>query len=330
LPGSKAVFLVSSSTAGAFDKKLDDLRNQSVLSFDQPQAQTLNLRSAKGDLRLVKDSDDRWWIDGAHRIAADSPGVRGILNALSLGRIKEFLKGEPSDYVNLGLDSPLVDASVVYGKDKAMKRLLIGSEKSRLRRKDGKKMEAGEDGTEKAEAESASAEIYLAKDASRSDLFFVEKDLIDKLLKSFDDVRDKALASFQRWDIDFISLKNTKGTFAFTKSGGEWFLGEAKKKAKWDAVNGLLDALEKPVKQSLDHPASLSIYGLDKPPIRLVLKQGSKATVDCSFGKAAKDGVYAQLKGDPSVKVADPESLGKLDLDESGLIEPPAAAPAKK
>jgi hypothetical protein len=330
LPGSKTVFLVSTSVGSTFDKKLDDLRNQSVLSFDQPQTQSLSLRSARGDVNFVKDSDDRWWIDGVHRVAADSPGIRGILNALSLGKIKEFLKGDPADYVNLGLDKPLVDVSLTYGKDKALKRLLIGSEKSKLLRKSGKTTVSGTGDADRAETDSASSGIYLAKDTSRSDLFFVEKDLVDKLLKSPDDVRDKALASFQRWDIDFISLKNPKGAFAFTKSGGEWFLGESKKKAKWDAVNGLLDALEKPVKKILDKPAALSSYGMDKPAIRVVLKQGSTVIVDCALGKDAKDGVYAQVRGDPSVKLADAEIREKLELGENDLLEPPAAPAAKK
>ena len=47
-------------------------------------------------------------------------------------------------------------------------------------------------------------------------------------------------------------------------------------------------------------------------------------------GKAAKDGIYAQVKGDSSVKVADPEGLSALDKAEPDLVEPAVAAPAKK
>lgn len=316
---SKTVFLVSRASARAFDKKLDDVRNRSVLSFEQPEAQSLDIRSPKGNIHLVKDGNDRWWIEDDHRVAADSPAVRGILNALSLGRIQEFLSGDPADYVDLGLEKPFIEASVTYGKNKAIKRLLIGPEKSGLRKKGGKDPAAP-----------SSSGIRLAKDASRPDLFFVDKDLVDKLLKSAADLRDKALASFQRWDIDSIVLKNSKGTFVLTKSGGEWFLGESKRKAKWDTVNGLLDALEKPVKEWLDKPAALSAYGLDKPAIRAVLKQGASVIVDCSMGQAAEDGFYAQVQGDPSVKVADPESFEKLDKGESDLVEPPAADDSTK
>lgn len=74
------------------------------------------------------------------------------------------------------------------------------------------------------------SEVYLAKDESRPDLFFVDKELVDKLHLSPDDVRDKPLASIQRWDVDSIELKNSKGSFSFAKINGEWFFGTARRK----------------------------------------------------------------------------------------------------
>jgi hypothetical protein len=321
VPGKKEVSLVSTSVVSAFDKKPDDLRNHKVLSFDQPEAQSLSIRSSKGNLELEKDSNDRWWIMGKEKIAADSPGIRGILNGLSLGRIKEFFNDTPEDYQTLGLEKPLIDVRVTYGKNRAIKHLVIGSEKSSLRKK-------GESGPAKKPADTLLSQEYLAKDESRPDLFFVEKDLVDKLLKTPNDVRDKALASIQRWDVDSITLTNSKGTFAFAKTGGEWLAVGSKKKAKWEGVNGILDAVEKPVKEWIDKPAPLSVYGLDKPAIHLVLKQGASVLADCIFGKAARDGIYAQVKGDSSIKVADPDGLGILDKGESEFVEP--AAPAAK
>jgi hypothetical protein len=325
LPGKNEVFLVSNSVVGAFNKKPDDLRNHRVLSFDQPEARTLSLKSSKGDLELEKDNSDRWWILGKERIAADSPGVRGILNTLSLGRIKEFFNEPPDAYQKLGLDKPFIDARVTYGKNKAIKHLVIGSEKASLQKK-------SEKASDIKPQEKPSTELYLAREESRPDLFFVEKDLVDKLLKSPNDIRDKALASIQRWDVDFITLTNSKGSMTFTKSGGEWFISNSKKKAKWDGVNGILDAMEKPVKAWIDNPAPAPTYGLDKPAIHITLKQGSTVLADCSFGKAAKDGIYAQVQGDSSVKVADPDGLDVLNRAEMEFIEPPSQplTPAKK
>jgi hypothetical protein len=325
LPGQKVVFLVSSSAASSFSKKLDDLRNHSVLGFEQPEVQSLGVNSPKGVFELIKDKDDRWWFKGVEKRAADGPGVRAILNALSMGKIKEFFNESPEGYATLGLDKPLIDVSLTYGKDKAIKHLVISLEKSKLKKK-GANPASGKEKT----AGQTSSEVYLARDASRPDLFFVEKDLVEKLTKSPNDMRDKPLASVQRWDVDSIELTNTKGSFSFVKLKGEWFFGAAKKKAKWDAVNGILDAMEKPVKEWIDKPGSPKEYGLDKPAIRAVLKQGGTILADCALGKSSKNGIYAQVKGDSSVKVADAEGLSNLDRGEADFVEATAVATPQK
>jgi hypothetical protein len=326
----KGIFLISSAVSSPFDKKLDDLRSHSILRFEPAAVRTLTLKNRKGTVSLVKDGDDRWWIEGDGKIAANSPDIRGILNALSLGRIPEFFDDNPGDYVNLGLDNPLYDVSLTYGDDKALKHLSIGFTQSALRRKGG----AASSNQKSAAASGAQAsDIYLAKDASRQDLFFVTKDLVDKLDKSAGELRDKALASFQSWNVDVIILMNPHGRFSFTKSGGEWFIGEERKKADFESVNGILEVLGKDIIELVEKPAAISAYGLDQPVIRVVLKQGAKVLVDCSMGKETAKGVFAQVKGDPSVKIADRESFEKLGKAESAFVEktvdPKAESPAQ-
>jgi hypothetical protein len=325
IPGKKEVFLVTAAAAGSFIKKIEDLRNHTILNFEPREVQSLSLKTPKGNIELIKDSADRWWFKRPEKRAADAPQVRGILNALSMGKIKEFFNNPTENYINPGIDGSIIDASLTYGPNTASKRLLIGTEKAKLRQKASAKTNSAD----KPAADSISASLYLAKDESRPDIFFVEKDLVDKLLLSPNDVRDKALASFQRWDVDSMILINSNGTFHFAKSGGEWFLGAAKK-AKWDAINGLMDALEKPVKEWIDAPASNSSYGTDKPAIRIILKMGTTVLIDCSLGKAARDGIYAQIAGDPSIKVADPEGLHLLNRTESDFLEASVENPSQK
>jgi hypothetical protein len=300
--GSKSVLLVENSAAEAFNKKLDDLRDHTVLNFDKADVQSVSIKNEKGDLELAKDNNDLWWLTRNERVAADSPGIRGILNSLSMARIKEFYP-DSADQKSPSIEHPLIDVSVVYGKNRSTKRLLIGSEKSN----------------------SGAEKLYLAKNESRPDLFYVDKELVDKLLQSRGDLREKALAVFQRWDVDSISLKNDKGSFILSKSNGEWFIGG--KKAKWDAVNGIMDALEKKVADLIEKPAANSKYGLDKPPVQVTLRQANNVVVECSVGGSTAKGVYAQINGDPAVKVIDLESAAKLHVGESDLIEPPAAKP---
>jgi hypothetical protein len=313
--GRNRLLLVNNSVAGAFDKKLDDLRNHSILSFDKSEVQDMSIKSSKGEISLEKDNNDQWWLAGKDRVAADSPGIRGILNSLSMGRIKEFYPEPASAGSKPPLDHPNIEVSLVFGKNRAMKHLIIGAEKP-----------ASADAKDQ---KTASEKLYLAKDESRSDLFYVDKELVDKLTQSRSDLREKALAVFQRWDVDSINLTNEKGQFKLTKLNGEWFMGEAKKKAKYEAVNAIFDSLEKKAVELVENPAALSKYGLDKPAAHLVLMQGSNVVADCSLGSPTAKGVYALVKGDPAVKIADPETWDKFNVGESDLLEPPPAPQPK-
>ncbi len=314
--GRNEIFLVPSSASDTFDKKLDDLRNRSILRIEQSEVQTLTIKNQKGDIHLVKDEADRWWIEGKNRIAADSPGIRGILNALSMGTIPEFFDEDPGDYTNAALDKPLIDVSLTYGKDKALKNLRIGSTKAGMRKK-------GTAGKPTGSGTASQDTLYLAEDASRPEFFFVKQDLVDKLDQSVNDLRDKALASFQRWDVDSILLENSSGHFTFTKESGEWFFGDEKKKADFDAVNGILDALESDALELIDNPSALSTYGLDKPVVRVILNKEDKVVADCSLGKSTEKGVYARIQGDPAVKVAELANYEKLTKNEEDFIESP-------
>ncbi len=314
LSDDSQIFLVANHVANTFNKKLDDLRNHSILSFKRWEADSLSLKSSGGNIRLFKE-ENRWFFEGKEKWAADSTAVNDVLSALSDGKVKEFFDENPEDYEDLGLAKPLIDVQLTYGEDKAIKHLSIGVQKSRLLKKGQMKSRVGD------KASSIDGELYLAKDESRSELFFVDKELIDKLQLSPSELRDKALATFQRWEIDVIKLENTHGSFNLTKTEGEWLLGSAKEKTNWNAVNGILDAMEIDVKEFIDEPANLSTYGLDKPLARIVLEKEGSVMVDCSFGKETEDGIYVQIKGESSIKIADKESYNKVDLGESDFVE---------
>ncbi|MDR1726528.1 MAG: DUF4340 domain-containing protein [Acidobacteriota bacterium] len=319
-PGDGSVFLVQSGTTAFFDKKVAALRDRKVFRFERAGVQGLTLRNAKGVVELEKDRDDRWWFKGSEKREADGPAMRELLNALDLGTVAEFFDDEfdigdegTVNYANTALETPAIDAVLTFGPGKAIRRFVVGPAKSTLGGQ-------GDDGA------TAQAERYLARDDARPELFFVEKDLVDKLSKSADDLRSKALVPFQRWDVDGIDLENPKGKVRLVKAGGDWFLQGGKRKAKWDEVNGILDALEKPVREWIDAPAPLSEYGVEAPSMRVTLKKGETVIAQCAFGAAAEGGgVYAKVGGDSAIKVADPEGLEFL-----GKAEPDYLDPAKK
>ena len=305
LTGENEVFLVSADAARSFEATADDFRDRNVFSFVRSGVEGLILRNPAGVIELEKDRDDRWWFTGSEKREADGPTIRGLLNALNLGKIPEFFDEDAENYANASLDKPVIDVVLTFGPDKSIKRLVIGTEKSGLRKISP---ETARDAA--AEAPADFREIFLARDDSRDELFFVEKDLVDKLSPAAGELRDKTLVSFQRWDVDAIMLENARGTFQFVKIDGGWFFdGPSKTKANWDEINNILDALEKPIVQWIDDPGSLDDYGVETPAARVVLKKGSGIIAECALGRFATRGVYAKVSGDSSIKVANTESL---------------------
>ncbi|HSW38186.1 MAG TPA: DUF4340 domain-containing protein [Acidobacteriota bacterium] len=312
--GTNDIFMIPVETAESFNRRVEDLRDRTILRFERQDIQSLRIMSPKGLIDLVKDRDSDWWFSGIEKRAASGPDVRTILNALSLEKITGFFNDTVDEYENHRLDRPLIEVTLLKNEDRT-ERLIIGNEKSLLRRKrpDSGQPVSGQD-------DDAGA-AYLARSDSRPDLFFVGQSLIDKLLVSANDVRNESIAFFQRWNVDTIELKNSRGNFKFIKSGGEWFFGDEGVKADREAVYGILDALEKPVIDWIDEPAAAERYGLDRPSIHVILKQGDAVMVECSVGKKSENGIYVMIAGDGSVKLADPKIMEALDRDKSAFVE---------
>jgi len=321
--GQNEVVLVANRVAATFRKKLEDLRNYSILDFDQYQAKSIELRQSEGAVRLEKEAD-RWWIDAGERWAADSSTVNAMLGSLANGRLREFFDGDPEEYGNLGFDKPILAVRIGVGEDEEPLQLLIGTEQAGILEKSGKQPSAAEGSSPSTDS---SGPLYVARDASRRELFYVDQELVDMLLKGPSDLRDQSLAVFPRWDIDTIILTNSKGTITFTKSGGDWLLGEEEKKTKWDAVNAILDALDRDVARFIDELTSPAAYGLETPSLRVVLKQGEVVRVNCAFGSETDEGIFAQVKGESAVKVVVKEVLDDLDKGISDFLDPEAATP---
>ena len=141
------------------------------------------------------------------------PECARILNALSTGKIKEFFNENPGDYTTLGLDKPFIDVSLTYGKDKAIKHLIIGLEKSRLK----KRAENRRRGRQGSRSERRPRFIWRRMRPGRI-CFSWKRILLTSFTISPNDVRDKTLASIQRWDVDSIELTNPKGSFSFRQN----------------------------------------------------------------------------------------------------------------
>ncbi|HLC25136.1 MAG TPA: DUF4340 domain-containing protein [bacterium] len=122
-----------------------------------------------------------------------------------------------------------------------------------------------------------------------------------------------------------INLNNTKGHFAFTKNGEEWYLQEpVPTPGDTQTVSDLVRAVTGAQKGRAieENPKDLTLYGL-KPPKTVVSFQGkgkSNVPLPLLLGDPNPSGteVYAQLEGKPAVFLLDMAIQSALD---KGLFE---------
>ena len=77
-------------------------------------------------------------------------------------------------------------------------------------------------------------------------------------------------------------------------------------------------------------PKPLSTYGLDKPQLEVVLRQGSTELVRIAIGAESKmpEGIYIKTADSPAVKVVSKDVFDKFNVKADDLIEaPPAEKP---
>jgi len=76
-------------------------------------------------------------------------------------------------------------------------------------------------------------------------------------------------------------------------------------------------------------PKALSTYGLDKPRVEVVFRQGANELLRIAFGSENKspEGVYAKTSDSPAVKVVAKSIFDNFSVKAEDLVETPPAPP---
>jgi len=213
----------------------------------------------------------------------------------------------PVDAKTAGLDAPSVKITLHDSKAKADRTLLIGK--------------------------SPSVDRYYARDASRDAIFILDKEIVDKAKKPVFDWRDKTVVKIDRDKIDKVDIVRGAETISLLKTGQDWKLAD-NKKVQWDKASGMLNALDfEKAKDIIDAPKALSMYGLDKPKLEVVLRQGTTELTRVRFGGDSKmpEGIYLKTSDNPAVRVVSKDVFDKFNVKVEDIVEAekPASEAAK-
>ena len=300
---SNDVFLTSSASKGLFTKTISDLRNKKVLELQSADVDALKVSDGGKELELQK-SGENWQLKKPIDTPADSSEITSFLSSLQFARAASF-PDPPVDAKTAGLDPPAMRISAHDGKAKADRTLLIGK--------------------------TSENDKYYAKDASRDTVFIIEKEIPDKARRPVFDWRDKTITKLDRDKIEQIEVLRGAEKSSIKKDGSDWKLPDGRK-LQWDKVSAMLNTLEfEKAKDIIDMPKALSTYGLDKPRLEIVFRQGSNELARIAFGSESKspEGIYAKTSDGPAVKVITKSIFDNFSVKVEDLVEtPPAPRPA--
>lgn len=102
--GSDAVHTVRSYRTSALDKRLDDLRDKRIVSFETDAVERMSVRWPEGGVLLERE-DGAWRMREPVEGPADAGGIQSALSNLSFLRASGFEDAPPSD-AETGLDHP--------------------------------------------------------------------------------------------------------------------------------------------------------------------------------------------------------------------------------
>jgi hypothetical protein len=298
---STAVFLTPSSSKGLFTKTISDLRNKKVLELQPADVDAVKISDGGKEFELQK-SGENWQLKKPIDTPADGGEVSSFISSLQFARASSFPEA-PVDARTAGIEPPAIRIVFHDGKAKTDRILLVGK--------------------------TAETDKYYAKDASRDTIFIIDKDIPEKARRPVFDWRDKSITKLDREKIEEVEILRGSEKSSFKKDGSDWKLPDGRK-IQWDKVSATLNTLEfEKAKDIIDMPRAISSYGLDKPRLEVVFRQGSNELARIAFGGESKspEGIYAKTSDSPAVKVIPKSIFDNFSVKVEDLVEAPPAPP---
>jgi len=292
LEGDPRVFTVASYVKSGLDKSVNDLRDKRLLTFDQDKLSRVELVAKKQDMEFGRDKD-QWQIVKPKPLRADGLQVEELIRKLKDAKMDLTVSDEDAKKAASGFASGTPVATVKATDASGTQQLEVRKNK----------------------------DDYYAKSSAVDGVHKVTADLGTGLDKGLDDFRNKKLFDFGFNDPNKIEMHNNGKTYAFQKTGEDWFSNG--KKLDSTSVQSLLDKLR-------DFSASkfVEFTAVAAPSIDLtVTSNDGKRVEKVLISKQGSDYV-AKRETEPSLYGLDAKTVDDISKAASDVKEAPP--PSKK
>jgi hypothetical protein len=296
------VYTINQSVKTSFDKGLFDLRDKALLHFNQGNVRKIVLKKAAETVELEKSSPSDWQILGINR-PADNGKVSSLLSKLENNKVKAFVDEEDRELRQYGLQNPAYQVNLILGPEQGQKNFLVS------KKINGK---------------------YFARDETRRPVFEIDSALVKDLKQSVSDFRSKDLVSFNRSEIDRISMQYGDTSFSCLKdSSNNWIMDDVSRSIIQPAkINSFFSNLDFITISEFakDGNFNSTIYGLSNPALIVQLFKGNEKILEVKLGNKRNTNVYATTDQYESVYLIPQNKLDQLKLNPEDILEQPEAS----
>lgn len=312
-------------TAGVFQsgmvKKLGDLRDKRILTFEDQDVTWMTLTAGADTLVLERaDANADWAITAPAAYPADGSEVRALLASARGLRANDFVTDAPDvDVARYRLDTPQLTLALRTGTDDGEQRLLIGG----------------------ANENDATKELY-ARRADRATVYTIPEYALKNLGKDLATLRDKTVLRYDAAAAATIVVARKDGAgFTLTKGPDGWHSDDDGPGAeRAPTISRFVDDLHgfKGSEIVGEGGVDLAAFGLDAPDLTITVRSADGTALGTLVAvRDAAGGDEAVAHVAPAdggiVYAVKPYALDRVDKPASAFRDPPdvpivAASPA--
>ncbi|MBI3467196.1 MAG: DUF4340 domain-containing protein [Planctomycetes bacterium] len=285
LPEKPFVFVVNKSSLDSLDKKVNEFRQQKLVTISRWDSDRVRLEWPDRKLTAEK-KDAKWRLIEPIEDKAETNKVEELVG--KLGDLKadgdaDFVEDDPKDLAKLGLK---LDA-----EDPADKPQLVAEI-----RKPGKTSTFADDKKKKAEKEKppvveriligkpveGKEDKVYAKLADQKYVIAVSVGVLNDLNKQPNDLRVRDLVEITQFNVDYVAIERSAGKIALGKKDNDWELYQPKTiKADSNAITDLVRKIDDlQIKEFIDQ-GDAKEYELEQPPVTVAIyERGLKKAED--------------------------------------------------
>ena len=200
--GAADVHVVPKGLHAALDKQLGDLRDRTVIEFDQADLTKLVVTRGGKQVELARDGEG-WRIVSPLSGAADPDKVNALLRKIRTLRARDFADDDPKDLGRYGLAAPEADIALTEKDGVPAGTIIFGAE--------------GEKG------------VRYVRTVGRDAILTVGGEVLKDVVSDADALRDRKVTRIPEAQLREVRVEHGGATLALAREGARWEIREPEK-----------------------------------------------------------------------------------------------------